>query len=61
MAVALMEAALSKIRSNIKLLYKKNSSRGERAIGVANEKFFINILTDNREDFNLIFAIGPFV
>ncbi len=30
----------------------ENSSRGERAIGVANEEFHINILTHNLDDFN---------
>ena len=30
----------------------ENSSRGERAIGVANEEFSINIITDIQEDFN---------
>ncbi len=30
----------------------KNSSRGERAIGVADEEFSINIITHNQEDFN---------
>ena len=30
----------------------ENSSRGERAIGVADEEFSINIITDSKEDFN---------
>ena len=37
---------------NNKTYTAENSSRGERAIGVADEEFSINIITDSKEDFN---------
>ena len=37
---------------NNKTYTAENSSRGERAIGVANEEFLINIIPDFNENFN---------